>query len=203
VQPNSNLWSEWLGYVCFSLFGFPPPPPRYLLNHLISPPSVVASFLLTFHSFLRPDELLDQLLSYFKKPPGPVKKSAGAEFLPEQLRVISILQKWLFLCPRDFSQDQLLRESLMAFAEKNKFAQLLKSRRGNSSLASTSSSPPSAPGFLRTSRRETSAVSGSIVLGSSRATPVETARPRKRSNSLDELRRAAALNPSPASPAGN
>ncbi len=200
----------------FDVAFFPPCLFRYLLNHLISPPSVVSSFLLTFHSFMRCDELLDQLLSYFKKPPSISKKSTPGstgstdQFLPEQLRVISILQKWLFLCPRDFAQDQLLRESLNSFAEKNKFAHLLKPRRGgNADVTKSEPLKRSSNVFQRSSSRKDSDLSrsrNSIVLGGSRATASssntssggggagetsssDTVRSRPRSNSFDTLKK--------------
>ncbi len=100
---------------------------EYLLNHQICPPIVVASFLLTFHSFMTSAELLDQLFSYFRKSPFGLRKSSGGvdQLQPEQLRVIAILQKWLGLCPSDFADDVVLRESLESFAASNNIANLL------------------------------------------------------------------------------
>jgi hypothetical protein len=140
---------------------------EYLLNHQICPPPVVASFLLTFHSFMTSAELMDQLFSYFRKSPFPVRKSTGTvdQLQPEQLRIIAILQKWLSMCPSDFSEDAVLRESLESFAAANNISNLVFRRKVRHVLPQTK--PAAANG----------------VAG--RSTPMK---PRTRSNSTGDLK---------------
>lgn len=101
-----------------------------LLDPNLSPSSVVVAFVLTFHSYLQPIDLLDQLLSYYKKPPaGFVKVSPRlqnkATYSQEQLRVAVVIQQWIQVNPRDFTENQSLLSSVQAFAAKNKLQRLL------------------------------------------------------------------------------
>lgn len=72
----------------------------------------VVSFLLTFESFITPLLLLDALASHFDPPGGGGPE--GFKMRPEQLRVITVVTKWLEMCPHQFVEEDDGGEHMLA-----------------------------------------------------------------------------------------
>lgn len=88
-----------------------------LLDETLMSHADVVSFLLTFESFLTPLELLDALASHFDRPQ---RGAEGFKMRPEQLRVITVVGKWLETCPQQFvTGDPLLAARLFGWLEWN------------------------------------------------------------------------------------
>lgn len=87
-----------------------------LFDHALCPPASIVAFLLTFHSYLAPMNLLDQLMSYYRKPfLGGGEASTKTALTLHQLRVITIVQRWVTVNPKDFILDKVLCTTLQAW----------------------------------------------------------------------------------------
>ncbi len=88
-----------------------------LLDETFMSHADVVSFLLTFESFLTPLELLDALASHFDRPQ---RGAEGFKMRPDQLRVITVVGKWLETCPQQFvSGDKRLASRLFGWLDWN------------------------------------------------------------------------------------
>lgn len=74
----------------------------------------VLSFLLTFHSFTTPQYLLEACVHRFQKPDNDHSPNSSS-IHPTQLRVCSILLKWLEIDFNSFLEDPPLSQSLVDF----------------------------------------------------------------------------------------
>lgn len=78
---------------------------------------------------MSPQELLDQLLSYYKKSPSEKvhlfqRKQSASSLTSDQLRCVVVLQNWLQLNPQDFRENQTMLASVQSFANRNKLLKL-------------------------------------------------------------------------------
>jgi hypothetical protein len=87
-----------------------------LLDETLTSHADVVTFLLTFESFLTPLELLDALASHFDRPQ---RGAEGFKMRPEQLRVITVVCKWLETNPQHFVGDPVLAARLFGWMEWN------------------------------------------------------------------------------------
>lgn len=87
-----------------------------MLDETQMPHQDVVTFLLTFEGFMQPQELLDCLCSNFDRP---TRGAEGFKMRPEQLRVVTVMTKWLEMCPAHFHRDIELSSRLFGWVENN------------------------------------------------------------------------------------
>ncbi len=87
-----------------------------LLDETLTSHADVVTFLLTFESFLTPMELFDALASHFDRPQ---RGAEGFKMRPEQLRVITVVCRWLETAPQTFIADADLSSKVFGWMEWN------------------------------------------------------------------------------------
>ena len=97
----------------------PPKLVEKLLDESVFSHSDVVSFLLVFEAFLSPAELLDLLCGLYESSSlSSVSDGGSGPLKPEQLRVATVLCKWLELCPQHFLRESLLPARLLGWTHR-------------------------------------------------------------------------------------
>jgi len=89
-------------------------------------PDFTEAFLLTYHSFTTPLELISKIIAlYAREPPQNLSKSQFDKFyktkvIPTRLRVVNVFKAWIDKHFEDFDNDEKLEAALLDFLDNNR-----------------------------------------------------------------------------------